>query len=50
MLPKSENTRMVKEVVSLLLEMSDNLRTTNIASLMSSMGIKSIDEAFRIRE
>lgn len=49
-LPKSENTRMIREVVSLLFETSDNLRTTNITSLMSSMGIVSIDEAFHIRE
>lgn len=49
-LPKSENAKMVNEVVSLRLGMSDDLRTASVFDLASSMGIESIDEVFYIRD
>lgn len=49
-LPKDENVKMVKEVLSLLLGIANDLSTIGIREILDAMGIQSIEETMNVRE
>lgn len=50
LLPKDEDLRMVREVVTLILGIANDLSVVALPDLLASMGISSIEEAFYVRD
>lgn len=50
LLPKDEDLRMVREVVTLILGIANDLSIVALPDLLETMGISSIEDAFYVRE